>query len=503
MGLVGIRRQSPSVALWILRTALVATFAALWAVEMFALQMSETIAAWTMGTRMEGTERIPLLIHKFLLICDWNGPFFWASAIFVTVFLVPFVWQLLFAPLTLAKPLEETEAAPTNMRKRRARAGNQLPSPYPTGWFCVMVQADQLKAGQVEEISLFGHTFALFRGWDKKVRMMDAFCTHLGASLAIGGIVEPSSNCLRCPFHGWEFDGSTGRCVKIPYSDHDTTNVAPSSSSSASAAAASTVPKQAHSRAWPVVEAQNMIYAYYDETWARSEDKRSLEDMETAFPCPVIDVLNGSTKCFVYHGHSVHQVAAHIQEIPENGADVAHLNILHKNFFLQALSPFVTHLWTADWRPGKAEDGTIHQAFIHLTQCLRLLNGRFYIPGTMIDVTITQDGPGIVYLFFQTPVGRLYVMETVTPISSVVQQATHTIWAESHVPRFVAKIILWGLVKQFERDIPIWNNKTFLRKPVIVKGDGPITKFRHWYSQFYPDLSSSPSSSSSCSVLDW
>ena len=37
-----------------------------------------------------------------------------------------------------------------------------------------------------------------------------------------------------------------------------------------------------------------------------------------------------------------------------------------------------------------------------------------------------------------------------------------------------------GLVVQFERDIPIWNFKHFLRKPLILKEDGPILKYRRW-----------------------
>jgi cholesterol 7-dehydrogenase len=26
-------------------------------------------------------------------------------------------------------------------------------------------------------------------------------------------------NCIECPFHGWQFEGESGNCAKIPYSD--------------------------------------------------------------------------------------------------------------------------------------------------------------------------------------------------------------------------------------------------------------------------------------------
>ena len=34
---------------------------------------------------------------------------------------------------------------------------------------------------------------------------------------AVGGQVE--GDCLRCPFHGWRFDGDGGACIEIPYGD--------------------------------------------------------------------------------------------------------------------------------------------------------------------------------------------------------------------------------------------------------------------------------------------
>ena len=46
----------------------------------------------------------------------------------------------------------------------------------------------------------------------------------------------------------------------------------------------------------------------------------------------------------------------------------------------------------------------------------------------------------------------------------------HAVYAEWLVPRFYAKITLAGILIQFERDVPIWHNKTFLSKPKLVAG---------------------------------
>lgn len=45
---------------------------------------------------------------------------------------------------------------------------------------------------------------------------MDAYCPHLGANMAVGGKVV-NTDCLECPFHGWQFSGETGKLVNIPY----------------------------------------------------------------------------------------------------------------------------------------------------------------------------------------------------------------------------------------------------------------------------------------------
>eukprot|EP01095_Lingulamoeba_sp_RSL-Kostka_P014192 TRINITY_DN611_c3_g1_i1.p1 TRINITY_DN611_c3_g1~~TRINITY_DN611_c3_g1_i1.p1 ORF type:complete len:504 (-),score=140.15 TRINITY_DN611_c3_g1_i1:42-1553(-) len=329
-----------------------------------------------------------------------------------------------------------------------AKRAGPVPPPYPNGWYKIL-NSDELKVKEAKEIRFLGKVLVAFRGEDEKVKVIDGFCTHLGASLGINGTVK--DNCIRCPFHGWEFD-EDGKCTNIPYTD--------------------SIPKNANSVAHKVVEANQHIYVFYHS-----------ENEDPTWNPPVIPELNDGS--FTKHGITKHEVSAHIQEIPENGSDVAHLNILHTDFVIHWLSKFITHTWTANWEPGKNDEK--HLAKIDLTQELNFFGK--YIPLTHIDVKVTQTGPGIVSLHFDTVVGKLYVIETVTPIQPMLQEATHTIYADWKVPRFVAKIVLYSLSIQFERDIPIWNNKTFKNKPVLVKGDGAINKFRRWYSQFYTESS--------------
>jgi len=95
---------------------------------------------------------------------------------------------------------------------RRDREDTQLP--LPNGWFAVAF-ARELREGEVRPLHYFGEDLVLFRTRSGHARVLDAFCPHLGAHLGHGGRVMGET--LRCPFHGWQYDGTTGECVHIPY----------------------------------------------------------------------------------------------------------------------------------------------------------------------------------------------------------------------------------------------------------------------------------------------
>jgi 3-ketosteroid 9alpha-monooxygenase subunit A len=47
-----------------------------------------------------------------------------------------------------------------------------------------------VKAGEVKPLRYFSKDLAMWRGEDGKVRMMDAWCKHLGAHMGHGGKVH-------------------------------------------------------------------------------------------------------------------------------------------------------------------------------------------------------------------------------------------------------------------------------------------------------------------------
>lgn len=67
-------------------------------------------------------------------------------------------------------------------------------------------------------VQVGGVDTALFKNKEGQVCAIYAICPHQGGPLSEGGITE---NVVTCPWHGWEFDVTTGQCtfnplIKIP-----------------------------------------------------------------------------------------------------------------------------------------------------------------------------------------------------------------------------------------------------------------------------------------------
>ena len=58
---------------------------------------------------------------------------------------------------------------------------------------------------------LLGENFVVFRSRDGKVGVLDEFCIHRNASLALGRVEDCG---IRCIYHGWKF-GTDGEVLEI------------------------------------------------------------------------------------------------------------------------------------------------------------------------------------------------------------------------------------------------------------------------------------------------
>ena len=243
----------------------------------FSSSSSSSAAAMAMGGgALSLLLPFPLPCAPSTLVCTATG------LLLVAYVVVPLLWE----PLRYDRSFSDMGGT------KGQRLPGQMPPPYPSGWYRVLF-AFELPRGSAADVELCGRHLVVFRSSDSDaLSCLDAYCPHLGANLGIGGRVE--GDCIQCPFHGWKFRGSDGKVTEIPYSNRD-------------------IPKQAATRAWHVREANGLIVVWFDADVA--DDPQC-----PPFPAPQWlppvepEVARGE---WTMHGSSTHEVAAHIQEMPE------------------------------------------------------------------------------------------------------------------------------------------------------------------------------------------
>ena len=141
----------------------------------------------------------------------------------------------------------------------------------------------------------FDRDLVLYRAPDGAAHVLDAYCPHLGAHLAVGGRVE--DGCLRCPFHGWSSTG-VGHCVEIPYGD------------------VTRIPPKAHAHAYPTLERDHMIWAWYHA-----------QDGEPFYEVPVVPEFHDEAWSPIVVRDFEIRVSA--QDMAENNVDFSHFRYVH------------------------------------------------------------------------------------------------------------------------------------------------------------------------------
>jgi nitrite reductase (NADH) small subunit/3-phenylpropionate/trans-cinnamate dioxygenase ferredoxin subunit len=91
----------------------------------------------------------------------------------------------------------------------------------PPDGFEVVLHREALKPGQVTEIIVAGKAIAL-ANVDGVFHALSNSCPHAEGPLGEGGL---SGSTLTCPYHGWQFDVSTGSCLTMGEHKVETYNV--------------------------------------------------------------------------------------------------------------------------------------------------------------------------------------------------------------------------------------------------------------------------------------
>ncbi len=303
--------------------------------------------------------------------------------------------------------------------------------PIPDGWFAVAF-SNELAIGEVKRVRYFARDLVLFRTRSGEARVLDGYCSHLGANLAEGGRVM--GDTIRCPFHGWQYDGATGECVQIPYCER--------------------IPKKARVRAYDVVEKNQFIMVWYHA-----------EDKPPEWEVPEIAEL--TDEGWEPPRSMLLEVDAHMQEMAENNCDPQHFQFVHG-------SP--------EPPPDKieySEDGRFYR-----------VASSFEPPmpnGETMKVDFIRDTWGLGLSLVRVG-GAGFGLLMFSSTSPVERDKTHSRWlftSQRLVADTAGEDWIKGLETGVSQDFRIWQNKRYLPNPVLCEADENLAEFRRWSRQFY------------------
>ena len=286
-----------------------------------------------------------------------------------------------------------------------------------------IVASNELEPGGLRAVIAVGRELVVYRDDLGAAHVVDAHCPHMGAHLG-GGRVK--GDTLECPYHAWKY-GPDGQCVEIPYSD-------------------TRIPSKACLRTYPVHETAGMVLFWFHHGGKAPH-----------YVVPETPEHDGDGWT-APHEYRIELVAA-LQEMAENNVDYAHLWHVHGRAAV----------------PDRTSEFTMDGPFSTVVEQL---------PG---DVEFHRNtyGPGIATL--RVP-DLMTIVATTTPIDRRHCRLLWHFYFREHAAD-LAEVMVAGVTGEYGlmADIPIWQDKVYLERPLLVKGDGNIAEFRRWYSQFYED----------------
>lgn len=365
--------------------------------------------------------------------------------------------------------LEKGSFRRRQLDKHRAEHGN-FPRPFPDGWYKIADSKD-VPVGKVLSEGCLGREFVVFRGEDGKVGVVDAFCSHLGTHLGFGGQVV--GNNLQCPYHLWEFDAD-GKNQKIPYCKKDMSGS-----------------QRVNLKRYTTYESKTLESIFF---WFSADD--SLEPRWELHP-GLKEVEKEVEQGRMYRVCETQwpDMLMHVFEPSQNSADYFHFQTVHQylpmpyNLKLLAADHVLTTVYGRD-------DSEIPKDCLLIREklgFLRLFGSRWLtLPQFIADSIVTWvfiQGPNNVVFKVDTLFGRFRAHFSLLPQEAFQQKATMVMYADSHLPYWLCRVLHWWIEETAGQDSMVWEHKQHVKPRNLVAGDGPFAQYGRWLEQFYSEKS--------------
>jgi 3-ketosteroid 9alpha-monooxygenase subunit A len=335
---------------------------------------------------------------------------------------------------------------------RRRSTVRRFPSQgIPRGWYQLGWSTD-FEAGAPKPLHYFESDLVAYRGQDTpdgapgQVTVLDAYCRHLGAHLAIGGRVE--GDCIRCPYHGWLYD-SAGTNIEVPYGDQRPTGVRMSS--------------------WPTKEVDGVVLVWYDPA-----------GVEPAVPAPSEFARSPHPSFPLAKASKVWPaVPMTPQAAADNVCDAAHFTYIHGSRDMPTLA-------------GYGGDGAVFRAGYEI-EFGAGFERTFATPDGPVSGTISTEAHGLGLLWNRMGgVDDVISLLGVTPIDPGTADVRVSVWVPTvrrsghPMPEKVRDAWIRQQHSQVDADLLIWANQTYIDRPPFLPAEAePMRAFRAWSARWY------------------
>ena len=322
-----------------------------------------------------------------------------------------------------------------------------MPERYARGWHCLGLASDYTEKPQ--RLEYFGTKLVAFRGESGEMRILDAYCPHMGADLCDGAVEGDS---IRCPFHAWRW-GPDGVCDDIPYANR--------------------IPDKAIMKSWPTLEENNLLFIWNDHENNPPIPEQRIPRIDDCF----------SKEWSEWYVDEPIRIETNSRELVDNMADIAHFEPVHGSPIHAFENIIKGHTFTQRClasNPDNYEEGQIPER------------------DQMTDSVATYHGPAYMNTYMsshidgQTLVSRLLVTHVPVTTESFDLRFGIMVKKLDALTEEQNKAMIEEYVEHqregFYQDRSIWLSKTRVDNPLLCDGDGPINKLRQWRSQFYQDI---------------
>ncbi|PXX67014.1 3-ketosteroid 9alpha-monooxygenase subunit A [Nocardia tenerifensis] len=334
------------------------------------------------------------------------------------------------------------------------------PTRYARGWHCLGL-AKSFRDGKPHAVNVFGTKLVIWADSNDELRVLDAYCRHMGGDLSMG---EVKGDDIACPFHDWRWSGESGKCTAIPYGKR--------------------VPPLARTRKWTTLERNGQLFVWHDVEGSQPPPEVTIPHIKGPYtdadgnPSEQLD--SGWTD---WTWNSMLIEGANCREIIDNVVDMAHFFYIHFAFPTYFKNVFEGHIATQFLETKGRPD--IGMASKYGGDTTLSSEASYFGPSYMINPLVNM------YSGYEVRSVLINCHYPVTQDSFVLQWGItleKPQGVEGEMADKLAEKMTEGISVGFLQDVEIWKHKSKVENPLLCEEDGPVYQLRRWYDQFYVDL---------------